>query len=342
MNTRLEIDGSMGEGGGQVLRTSLALSLCTGQAFRISHIRAKRKKPGLLHQHLTAVRAAREISGAEVQGENLGSTSLTFIPHRVHSGRYHFSIGTAGSTTLVLQTILYPLLFAQGESHLVLEGGTHTMQSPPFDFLKEVFLPLLNQMGGQVQVDLKRHGFYPKGGGQFFVKIIPTSHLKGLEIPERGQLITREAKALVAGLPEQVAQRELARLGEQLKWPTDCLHTMVLPAYQGPGNVLLVKLVSERLTELLTGFGQRGVRAEDVAERVVAKVKNYLDIAAPVGTYLADQLLLPLALAGEGEFLSCPPSLHLLTNKEVIQKFLSISITTSQLKNELWKIKIAT
>ena len=340
MKIFLDIDGSTGEGGGQVLRTALALSLHTGKPFRISNIRAKRKKPGLLHQHLTAVRAAREISGAETQGEELGSTSLTFIPYPVHPGHYHFSIGTAGSTTLVLQTILYPLLFAQGESHLTLEGGTHAMYSPPFEFIKEVFLPLLKQMGGDVEVNLKRYGFYPKGGGQLLVKIMPVSQLKGLEILSRGKLLAKEAKALVAGIPEHIAQRELFRLEEQFKWPTNCLQSMVLPAYQGPGNVLWIKLVSEGITELFTGFGQRGVRAEEVAEKVATMVQDYLAIETPVGEYLADQLLLPLALAGKGKFLSCAPSLHTLTNKEIIQMFLPVLITIVQIERGKWEIQV--
>jgi len=336
----VEIDGALG--GGQVLRTSLALSLCTGKPFRITHIRAGRKKPGLLNQHLTAVHAARDISGAELVGDTLGSTSLTLLPQQVNAGHYHFSVGTAGSTTLVLQTILYPLLLAQGESHLILEGGTHNPQAPPFEFLEEVFLPLLNQQGPQVKVTLKRHGFYPRGGGQILADILPTSRLSGLSLLEKGKLLARQVKVLLAGLPEHIARRELQQIAKHLKWSPDDFQTKMLPADLGPGNILLIKLRNQNVTELFSGFGQRRIPAETVADQALAQVETYLASKAPVGEYLADQLLLPLALAGEGEFITLSPSHHMLTNIAVIQKFLPISITTIPVNNQQWKVQVGT
>jgi len=336
----LEIDGAMGEGGGQVLRTALALSICTGKAFRISQIRAGRKKQGLQRQHLTAVRAARDISGAELEGDEIGSTTLTFVPSGLWSGNYHFAIGTAGSTTLVLQTVLYPLLLAEGESRVTLTGGTHNIHAPPYDFFAQVFLPILNRMGPQVTVSLDRYGFFPSGGGQLTVHITPTPKLSGISLMERGKIIAHQARALITRIPEHVALRELERVAKKLKWSEECLHHCPLSRDQGQGNVLLLEVQSEHLTEIFTGFAQRGVRAEAVADGAINMAKNYLAAEVPVGEYLADQLLLPLALAGEGEFMTLAPSRHTLTNMEVIQMFLSVSITQNQLRRNAWKIQI--
>lgn len=336
----LEIDGAMGEGGGQVLRTALALSICTGKPFCISHIRAGRKKPGLQRQHLTAVRAARDISCAQLEGDEIGSMTLRFVPSGVWTGTYHFAVGTAGSTTLVLQTVLYPLLLATGESHLTLTGGTHNAFAPPFDFLAQAFLPILDRMGPQVTATLDRYGFYPTGGGQLTVHITPTPRFHRLSLMARGKIQARQARALITNIPDHVAQRELQRVAKKLKWAEDCLHYCPLPSDQGPGNVLLLEVQSEHITEVFTGFAKRGVRAEAVADSAIQKAADYIKADVPVGEYLADQLLLPLALAGEGEFTTLMPSHHTLTNIEVIKKFLSVPITHSQLKDDAWVIRV--
>src|SRR5688572_16449750 len=182
----ITIDGSMGEGGGQVLRTSLALSLVTGKPFRIEKIRAGREKPGLLRQHLTAVNAAAAVGGAHVEGAALGSRELDFRPGPAKPGEYRFAVGTAGSATLVLQAVLPALLTARGASTLVLEGGTHNPFAPPFDFLDKAFLPLLRRMGARVEVALERPGFYPAGGGRFQVRVEPVERLERLDLPSRG------------------------------------------------------------------------------------------------------------------------------------------------------------
>ena len=183
----ITIDGSRGEGGGQVLRTSLALSLATGAPFRIEGIRAQRPKPGLLRQHLTAVQAAAAVGRARVEGAVAGASALTFSPDGVHAGEYAFSIGTAGSATLVLQTILPPLLVAGGRSVVTLEGGTHNPWAPPFDYLERVFLPVVNRLGPRVAVTLERHGFYPAGGGRFTITIEPAPRLARLDLCDRGR-----------------------------------------------------------------------------------------------------------------------------------------------------------
>src|SRR5258706_8068507 len=182
----IRIAGSFGEGGGQILRTSLSLSLATGKAFRIEKIRAGRERPGLLRQHLTAVLAAAEVGGAEVEGAALGSTSLSFSPGKVRGGEYRFSVGTAGSGTLVFQTVLPALMLAGEPSRIVIEGGTHNSAAPPFDFLARTFVPLLERMGPKVHLQFERYGFYPAGGGRFCAEVHPVKVLNGIEIGERG------------------------------------------------------------------------------------------------------------------------------------------------------------
>jgi RNA 3'-terminal phosphate cyclase (ATP) len=212
----IEIDGSFGEGGGQILRTAISLSMVTGRAVRIDRIRANRPRPGLMHQHLTAVKAAQEVCGAEVAGAALGSTELQFTPGEVSHGHYTFSIGTAGSTTLVLQTILPALMTADEATTVTLEGGTHNIHAPSIDFLQRAFLPLLARMGPIVEVELERHGFYPAGGGRVSATITPCPQVKPLNLVERGEVTHRRAVAVVANLPGSIAQRELAVVGEKL------------------------------------------------------------------------------------------------------------------------------
>src|SRR5687767_13803626 len=161
----IELDGSEGEGGGQILRSALALAIVRGEPLAIHSIRAKRKRTGLLRQHLTAVHAARAVGAARVVGDALGSTELRFEPSGVVHGEHHFAVGTAGSATLVLQTVLWPLLVAPGESTVVVEGGTHNPLAPPFEFLARVLAPLVRRMGAELELELVRAGFYPAGGG---------------------------------------------------------------------------------------------------------------------------------------------------------------------------------
>lgn len=321
----LEIDGSEGEGGGQIVRTALALSMCTGQPFRIRNIRAKRPKPGLLRQHLTAVLAAAEVSDARVEGAAPGSQTLTFEPGLPHAGDYHFAIGTAGSCTLVLQTVLPALLQVPKLSILTVNGGTHNPHAPPVDFLQQALLPLLKNMGAPIELVLKRHGFYPRGGGELMASIEPCAKLQGLELAARGQRIDSYAEAYIAALPFHIAERELDTVGKLMNWSAEKLHVRGLANDRGPGNVLMLTLRYENLTEVFTGFGERGVTAENVARQVCREVLDYLASGAAVGNYLADQLILPLALAGQGSFTTTAPSQHLLTNIAVIQRFLPIA-----------------
>lgn len=324
----LVIDGSQGEGGGQVLRTSLALSMVTRTPFRIEGIRAGRANSGLLRQHLTGVRAAAEICGATVRGAELGSKQLTFEPRDVRAGAYQFSIGTAGSTTLVLQTILPALLTAKGRSTVMLEGGTHNPAAPPFDFLQRVFLPLINRMGPRVSVELERYGFFPAGGGCFRVEIDPVEKLRPLELLTRGEIRRRTCRVFLSSLPRSIAEREWQAVTGSLNWPDDCLNVPELPHGRGPGNVLMLELESESLTEIFTAFGRKQASSEHVANEAVTQVREYLKSSAPVGEYLADQLLLPLALTGRSVFATTRLTRHSTTNIDVIHQFVDVPIET--------------
>lgn len=336
----MSIDGAMGEGGGQILRSSLALSLCLRKPFRIFNIRKTRKRPGLMRQHLAAVKAAAQISNAETHGVTLGAQELTFIPHAVNAGHYRFAIGTAGSTTLLLQTLLPPLLIADHPTQLILEGGTHNPNAPPFDFMSLAFLPLINRMGPTVTVTLERPGFYPVGGGRIKVEIHPCTQLASLHLLERRLILDEWATALVVNLPVQIAQRELRVIGPALGMGQDRLEVQSIHSAKGPGNVVMVMIKSQALTEVFTGFGMRGVRAETVATKVVKKVQRYLKAGVPVGENLADQFLLPLSLAGGGSFMTVQPSPHTETNIAVIKKFMDTTITCHELGPDRWRISV--
>ena len=326
----ITIDGSFGEGGGQIVRTSLGLSLVTGTPVRITKIRAGRKKPGLLRQHLTALRAARDIGAARVTGDDLGSREVTFEPDGVAPGKYYFSVGTAGSATLVLQTVLPALLTARGPSTLTLEGGTHNPFAPPFPFLEKAFLPLVNRMGPKVSVRLERAGFFPVGGGLMQVDVTPAERLRPIELLERGTIRRRTARAIISNLPNHVARRELERVQEKFGWPNGSLKVEEVKNARGPGNVLCIEIESEHLTEVFAGFGKRGTKAEHVADAAIKEAKEYLDSGVPVGPHLADQMMLLLALAGGGSYRTGPPTEHSRTNSEVIRRFLQVNINLKQ------------
>ncbi len=332
MSQLLTIDGSQGEGGGQILRSSLALSLVTGRAVRIENIRAGRDKPGLMRQHLTAVRAATEVGAAEVVGDEVGSTAIEFTPSGIHPGSYHFAVGTAGSATLVLQTILPALMVAKGPSDLVLEGGTHNPWAPPFDFLADTFFPLVERMGPKITADLYRHGFFPAGGGKFTVSIAPAKELKGFDLVERGEIVHRSARALVANLNRRIAEAEIEVVAERLNWPREiCLVDDEFDC-MGPGNVILIEIESAEVLEVFTGFGRVGASAAKVASEVADEVRDYLASGVPVGRHLADQLVLPLAIAAwqsgrGGTYRTLAPTRHTSTHIDLVRRFLEIPIS---------------
>lgn len=336
----LVIDGSMGEGGGQILRTALTLSLCLQRPFRLINLRVGRRKPGMQRQHLAAVRAATAIGAAEVKGAEMDSTELSFIPRGIVGGDYRFDIGSAGSTTLVFQTLVLPLLRADAPSEIVLNGGTHNPLAPSFEFMQQAFLPLLRKMGTQVEFTLIRPGYYPVGAGEVRAGIHPCAMLQPLFLEERGAVRRISAEATLSRLPEHIAERELKVVVDGLGLGSEVLSVRHETEARCPGNTLQVTVQSEYCTEVFTGIGERGVPAETVAEGVVRQVQRYLDAGVPVGPYLADQLLLPLALAGAGSFVTVAPDRHTPTNIEVISRFLSVSISITELAPDRWRITI--
>lgn len=317
----IEIDGSEGEGGGQVVRNACALSLVTGQPFRITNVRGKRAKPGLMRQHVTAVEAACAIGGAECTGLTVGSSEIGFTPGRVRAGEYRFAVGTAGSTGLVLQTVLMPLVLADGPSRLVLEGGTHNILAPPFEFIANSFLPVIERMGPRVSARLVRHGFFPRGGGRIEVEIVPAK-LRPIDCLDRGAPRGQAASAVYAALPDDVAARMIAKARKLLAdWPEAAFAVRELPAEQGPGTILLLEAAFEHVTEVVSGFGKLGLSAESLAKTAANRMAGYLASEAFAGPYLADQLL-PFALVGGGSFTTVKPSQHSLTACDIIERFL--------------------
>ncbi len=334
------IDGEKGEGGGQVLRTALGLSVVTGKAFQMKNIRGKRKRPGLLRQHLTAVHAAAAIGGARVQGAEIKSGELEFIPATIQAGTYHFAIGTAGSCSLVFQAILPALLMAGAASNVTIEGGTHNPFAPTFDYLRSTFFPVLQAMGVHVEAELVRPGFYPAGGGKIRISFDPPLKLTPVRFSKLSRAHCR-AEVICADLPDHIGRRELAIIKKKLK-TDEAENSFINYSQCGPGNVVSIFVQSDQLTETFVAFGEKHVRAERVAKRLVGQVKKYVQTGVAVGPYLADQLLIPMALAGEGDFLSCKPTQHTLTNIEVIQQFLRREIAVVQVDEKVWRISIAT
>lgn len=322
------LDGAMG--GGQVLRSSLSLSVLTGKALRLRNIRGRRARPGLMRQHLTAVKAAAEICGAKVQGAELGSLALTFEPGPLQAGDYHFAVGSAGSACLVLQTVLLPLVLARGRSTVVVEGGTHNPLAPPFDFLAESFLPVLARMGAKVEARLVRSGYFPAGGGRIEVVIEPTTALLPLEMMFRDKEVTLRAEVRSVNLPGRISQRQVHELHKHLGLAPEHCTVSESDKGPGPGNVIFVRAKGQRHTEVFSGFGERGVTSVQIVKRLAREVSTYMDSDAPVGVHLADQLLLPMALAGGGSFRTVGVSDHARTNMEVIQRFLDVDFEASR------------
>jgi RNA 3'-terminal phosphate cyclase (ATP) len=319
------LDGSFGEGGGQILRTALSLPLVTGKPFRMEKIRAGRERPGLLRQHLAAVTAAAQVGEAAADGAYLGSTALTFTPATIKPGRYHFAVGTAGSATLVFQTILPALMTASELSQITLEGGTHNQAAPPFDYLARTFLPVLEKMGAKVGVRLEKYGFYPAGGGRFVAEIEPCRALTPIHLDARARTSAAKVQAIVANLPRSIAQRECDTAARLLSLDSEQLQIVETRNSPGPGNVVMIEIASEKVVEIVTAFGKMGVSAEKVATEAANQPRDYLASEAAVGEHLADQLLLPMALAGQGSFTTRTVSSHCRTNAAVIAKFLPLA-----------------
>lgn len=333
------IDGSYGEGGGQVLRTSLSLAAITGEPIKIENIRAKRKKPGLAAQHLTAVWAAAAICQAQVEGDVIDSTTLEFIPQVApQPGRYNFDVSlalggrSAGAVTLVLQTVLLPLALANGDSEVILRGGTHVAFSPPLTYIERVYLPLLRLLGVQGEVKLLKWGWYPQGGGKVQLLVSGGSTISGMDILDRGRLQQVRGIAVVTELPSHIPQRMASRAENLLheaksKASVQPLRERGIAA--GAGIFLTAEYENSK-----AGFGavgRVGLPAEKVAEIACEELIAFHKTNAPVDVHLADQLLLPMALASDAsQYRVAEISEHLTTNAWVIEQFGVAKITVDE------------
>jgi len=325
------VDGSIGEGGGQILRTCLSLSLITGQAFHISNIRSGRPRPGLRAQHLKAVEVAAKIGKAEVDGVQLNSTSIFFTPKMIQPGRYQCDIGTAGSTSLVLQTIFLPLSMGDTASSISISGGTHVPWSPSFDFMVQQWLWYLKKIGFNISLKLELAGFYPQGGGLIHASIRPTNSISPLNLTQRGKLLQIRGISAVANLDRRIAERQrnqvLRRLGD--KFPLSDIRINKLPS-KFKGTTICLICEFEHSQSCYFALGELGKPAEKVADEVADSVEHFLSTDANVDQFLADQILLPLALAtSRSTFSIAKITHHLITNSEVIQEFLPVKIQIS-------------
>ena len=320
------IDGSYGEGGGQIVRTSLSLSMITGCPFRLINVRANRSKPGLRPQHLTAVRASARVCGARVDGAELGAREFHFTPGPVHGGEYQFHIGTAGATTLVLETLLPPLARAERDTRLMITGGTHVPWSPPFHYLEQVFLPSLDQLGFRCECSIGRWGWYPKGGGEItaLMKSAGPHAVVYLHHPFELERIT--AISASSRLPEhvRVRQRQQVRSRLQKAGLQADIALMDVPALS-PGSFVFLCAHGKGAVAGFSSLGARGKPAERVADEAVDELLRFLDSRSALDPYLADQILIYLAMIpGTHRIATSAVTQHLLTNAWVTEQFLPV------------------
>jgi RNA 3'-terminal phosphate cyclase (ATP) len=332
----ITVDGAQGEGGGQVVRSAVAL--CASLAavrpagVRVINIRAKRENPGLMRQHMTAVSAVAAISGADVTGNELGSRELTFTPSGVSGGHYYFAVGTAGSISLVLQAVLPPLLFAKTPSVLTIEGGTHISKAPPIEFVQRVLFPILRSLGAGLSLTIERCGFFPAGGGRVVVEVTPIEQVKPLSLHRREGVCRTTPHIVLSKLPFMIAERELLIVSQGLRCAALPEHVTIVKNAHGAGNCVQVVCEHNNIIEMFSGVGKRGVPAEDVAQDVVDQALTYTRSEAPVGPYLADQLMVPLTLAAihhgaAHSFTTTALTEHSTTNMDVIHAMTGVRPT---------------
>jgi len=339
------VDGAAGEGGGQLLRASLALSMALGRPFHMVNIRANRPKSGLKRQHLTCLSAAQAICGAEVTGNAMNSMEITFVPGQAQPGEYRFDIGSGGSCTMVLQALVPPLLTASAPSRLTVTGGTHVPHAPPFEFLRDTLFPWLEKLGPRLTANMERPGFMQVGGGNITVDIEPTPALKILDAGDCGAFQSANAHIRAYNLHDGVAEREGAALREKnfvgLGLSAENVYVEKETRSEvGPGNVVLVTVRRESGAMVCTGIGQRNVGAESVARQAANRAMAFFKAEVPVEKHLADQLLVPLALAGGGNFLTEKPSLHTKTCMELLPLFMNIKARAVQQNAKAWRITL--
>lgn len=323
----IEIDGSHGEGGGQILRTALSLSCLFNKPFRIFNIRKGRGRPGLMPQHLTCVRAAQLLTDAEVRGDYHGSTDLTFFPKGTRGGEFFFDIGTAGSTSLLLQTILPSLIFSKEKTTVTLKGGTHVPFSPSFHYIREVFLPTIERVGVRMELTIESYGFYPKGGGKIRADVFPSGSIKPLNAILRGRVVRLRGCSGVGNLPLTIAERQrrgllegIRSMAADLDCPVDI--GLLEAPNRGQGTFVFLCAESENSIAGFTSLGERGKRAEAVGEDVAGGFLRYYSTGAAFDPYLPDQIVIYLSMSsGKSVFSTSCITRHLVTNLWVIGLF---------------------
>ncbi len=332
MLSYISIDGSTGEGGGQILRTALALSMALDRPFRMTNIRAKRPKSGLKRQHLTCIRAAQTICDATVEGDEINSTEVTFSPGVVKPGSYRIALGTGGSITLVCQALIPPLLFAAEPSHLEISGGTHVPYAPPFEFMRDTLFPMLERLGVKLHARMDRLGYMNIGGGSVHVDITPCPEPHVFVQPEPTPITKTTAVIYGHNLPEGILERERELL--QKESPSLLLHEedilcidknlgpdkMPLPV-DGSGNMVILTVHQGEQKTVFGECGWRGRSAETVASHACKRAREFLSSHAPIEACLSDQLLVPLALAGGGSFVTQRLTKHTGTCLRIIELF---------------------
>ncbi len=322
----IRIDGSYGEGGGQILRTALSLSSLLRKPVHIYNIRKGRTSPGLMPQHLMCVKALKEITGAETRGDEKGSTDLYFSPKVIKPGAYNFDISTAGSVTLLLQAILPVLLFSGSPSVLEIKGGTHVPFSPPYDYFKEIFFTLLTRLGFNIRSDIQSYGFYPQGGGMVKVEVKPTGGCTHINLVERGSVEEIIGISAVGGLPLSIAERQKKQAETILasEGLSPQIKTLSVPT-PGKGTYLFLKVVAENTVAGFSSLGAIGKRAETVGEEAAKETIHYLHSGACLDCHLADQILIYITcIGGHWRFSTSEITNHLKTNLWVIQRFINI------------------
>lgn len=325
----IEIDGSEGEGGGQILRSGLALSILTGKPFKLVNIRARRPKPGLAPQHLACVRAAAQISSAQYKGGSIGSSVLYFEPGECKSGKYTLGVNTAGATPLILHTVYLPLaLRGTGESRVTITGGTHVMKAPCYHFLEITWASYLRRMGLEIDLEMARPGFYPRGGGEIWAVIRPCAEVRPLHLTTCPELTTAGGFGAVADLPESISKTMCRRLTHKLKMAGIESHIPQENWANGPAAVAGVLFRQAPIPPLFFALGERGKPSEVVADEAVEQAIAFKESGCPVDPHSADQIVLPLAFASQpSEFRVSEVTQHLLTNIDTIRRFVDREIT---------------
>ena len=317
----IDLDGSTLAGGGQTLRIALALSSILSKPFRITNIRHKRAKPGLQRQHLTGVLAMAEITGAKVEGAEMESTELSFSPQKIRPGSYTFDIGTAGSITLLAQSLLPAMLFAGGRSVLTLKGGTHVSWSPNIDEYSNVFLPIIRGFGAEASLAVKSLGWFPKGGGEAVFTVNP-SKLFGREMLEKGDRTSIAGVCSLSGLDPGILDREEEGITEV--FPNTQI-TRIVSRSPSPGTSVTLWANFQNTVIGSSKLGEIGLRAEKLGKLVAEDLKNTISTPATVDRWQADQLLIFMALArGKSSIIVPEITDHMKTCAWVIPKFTSV------------------